>query len=371
LLRGRRGWITARALATLGAALFAIGAWGPWILMAFSFDGDASHAFSTQLNGGMGLMLFLGLAGFQLPGALFYPLSFTWGAVTLAGILLCPVLWQSLRRRALHVTSLTFSLWLLVATTVSTIAANALLRDVLRPLPYQPLVVQWRIGWGFWLAVLGLVLAWGATVMLRGEVRRSADLRYLMTGSEARRSPLQLAGAALVSAGALVWALGFLALPWATVNCTSLTFSLNHYVHGSCAGLDAADALSAFIYGHQRIDLSSFAASPSELGLIVYGLLAGGAMLVIIGCWRRALTQTLCAWLSLWLVLAFAIALVALSGARTLRAIAPILASDAIGAWVLGPGIFVCFAGLALVAGGLILLWRHTWQVVPAPKEAM
>jgi hypothetical protein len=94
---------------------------------------------------------------------------------------------------------------------------------------------------------------------------------------QAPRSRLEAAGASVVTVGALLWGLGFVALPWATTSCASVTLSLNHYISGACTRLDAGDALSTSLGLANQVTVS---ASPSEIALLAYGLLVGGALLV-------------------------------------------------------------------------------------------
>ncbi len=362
-----RRWLIARVLATTAVALFAIGAWMPWVSIAITFNGIGAGTFTTQFDGLQGLAAFSGLALDNLPGSasgrLGSALSVAWVTVALGGVLLCPIVWQWMSARAGRVVAWVYTGWALIATAFATIAANALARMAYGPYgPYGPASfyssaarVDREITWGFPVMILGLALGWGAAELLRAEARRGEGaVRSAMTGTIAPRSRLQLVGAAIASRGLLVWGLGFLALPWATVNCSSLTLSLTHYVDGSCAGLDAADALAYAGAASTHVTLNSLSGG---LGLLAYGLLAGGALLVIGGSWWLRVSRWLCLWLTLWPVAAVAAAIYALRGVSVIRQVSPVLASSAVGTWVTGPGVSVTFAGLLLVVVGLGALW--------------
>jgi hypothetical protein len=359
-------------LATTAVALFTIGAWMPWVSIAITFNGVGAGTFTTHLDAPQGLAAFVGLALDTVSGNAAYrlanALSFAWVAVALAGILLCPLVWQRMSARASRVVAWVYTGWALIATVFATIAANALARMAFGPYgPYGPASfysstarVDREITWGFPVTLLGLALGWGAAELLRAETRRGEDaLLPAMTSVRSPRSTLQLAGAEIVSIGLFAWGLGFLALPWATVNCSTITLSLTHYVDGACAGLDAADALAFASYASTHVTLNSLS---SGLGLLAYGLLAGGALLVIGGSWWRRASLWLCLWLTLWPVAAVAAAIYALRGVGIIREAAPVLASSAVGPWVTGPGVAVTFVGLLLVIAGLGALWVNALQ---------
>jgi hypothetical protein len=78
--------------------------------------------------------------------------------------------------------------------------------------------------------------------------------------------------------GVVIWGTGFLAVPWATVNCAIVPLSLNHFVEGACAGLDAGDALSALVASH--IETTGWDWYNGIYAL--YGVLLGGGMLALV-----------------------------------------------------------------------------------------
>lgn len=369
MLPETRRWLVARALASVGGALFVVGAWVPWLAMDLRFDRDGP-TWHQQVNGGGGLLGFLQLVGYvglNLPTRLLYLLSFTWGAVTLLGVLLCPLLWQRLSPRGTRLAIAAYSGWVVFATIAATVAANALMRLVSGARgPFAPRVVGWHADRGFWLAALGLLCAWAAATMLQGEPRRSMGMRRATPGSVAPRTRPQLAGAGVLSVGALAWGVGFVALPWAMTRCASVSLSLNHYTNGSCAALDAGDALATTFINHVPLAATTATTTPDTYALLAYGLLTGGALLVVAGAWRRAPTRALCAWLTTWFALADGAVLVALRGVVIIRRTAPILSSDSAGAWAVGPGVFVCLVGLLLVACGLAALW---WQSLGRARQ--
>jgi hypothetical protein len=292
-------------------------------------------------------------------------LAFSWGAITVVELLLCSVLWQRMSARWVRVSGWVYLGWALLATVAATIAANTLVREVYEPtLDASVIVLGWQTAWGFWLTALGLAAGWVAVGLLRGEMLRGQGEISPLGRTQAPRARLKIAGAAVVTAGALVWALGFVALPWATTNCATVTLSLNHYVNGTCAGLDAGDVLGTSLGLANHLAVS---ASPSEIALLAYGLLAGGALLVVIGSWRRRSAWTLCAWLTAWLVVAGVAALVALRGVGIIVRTVPTLSTASRGAWVPGLGVYVRLLGLLLVAGGFVALWWRALRGVHRP----
>ncbi len=175
---------------------------------------------------------------------------------------------------------------------------------------------------------------------------------------------MQSLSAGLTSAGVLVWALGFVALPWASVNCSGLVLSLNHYVSGSCGALDAGDALAyTFAGGNLPVyDLNG------TIPTLIYAVLAGGGLLALLASWRlRGLSRGLCVWMTSWFVAAVVAAGIALKGVPIILRVRPQLGSDTVGVWIIGVGVFVTFAGLVLVACGLSALW---WRMLRYSNSA-
>lgn len=348
-------WMLPRALATLGALLFAAGALLPWVAIGFTAV-PGSPVLRNQIGAQEAFPYLAAMIDETRLRRIGGVLAWAWVAVFIAGILLCPLICQRLSGRAARLGSLVYTSWVVVATILATTAMNALARvvffprPVLAPVDYTVTFVEHQPLWGLAFTVLGLGFSWSAAGLLWRE-----RIRSVPTGSLAPRSPLQLVGAAVTSTGVLVWALGFLALPWATVNCNSLIISLNHYVSGSCAALDAGDALTYADYGRSV----SANALNGFLAVFAYGLLAGGALLVLAASWWHRMSRGLCIWISVWYVLALGAAAFALRGVPIILRASPILASGTEGTWVVGPGVFVAFAGLLLVGAGLSALWLH------------
>lgn len=344
-------WSLPRSLATLGALLFAAGSLLPWVAVGFRFAADAPIFYGQTLGAG-GLQYFVILVSGVPSARLLEGVVWLWWAVFIAGLLLCPLLWQPLGGRLVQISSTLFTWWTALATVITTVAANAVVHE-LTPQPYMPLaygrtVVQRDPQWGLAFTILGLGLSWTAAALLRHEPIPA------LASQAARRARLQLLGAGVVSLGAVSWALGFIALPWATVNCNALILTLNHYVSGSCGALDAGDALAYSEVGH-ALPLSDL---NGTIPTLIYGVLAGGALLVVLACWQRTTSRGLCIWMSSWFILSLGAALFALRGVPIILRVRPPLGSDTVGTWVVGPGVAVAFVGLLLVALGLGLLWR-------------
>ncbi len=125
-------WIFPRALATLGAVLFAAGALLPWVTIVYSF-GPGSPGYSTAVPGSGGLGYLVALVATTPSERLLEAAVWAWWAVFIAGLLLCPVIWQRLGGRAARVSSLLFTGWVAVATVFATVAANAILHELSSP----------------------------------------------------------------------------------------------------------------------------------------------------------------------------------------------------------------------------------------------
>lgn len=348
----RARWALPRALATLGVVFFAAGALLPWVAVAFRFAEGAPVYYGQTLGAG-GLQYFVILVSGTPSERLLEGVTWLWWAVFIAGLMFCPLFWQRLGGRVARISSALFTAWIALATIITTVAGNALVHE-LTPQTYAPLeygrtIVQRDPQWGLAFTVLGLGLSWIAAALLRHE-----RVPAVAPAQVQRRARLLVLGAGAVSLGAVTWALGFIALPWATVNCNALILTLNHYVSGSCGALDAGDALAYSEVGH-ALPLSDL---NGTIPTLIYAVLAGGALFVVLACWQRTISRSLCIWMSSWFVLSLGAALFALRGVPIILRVHPQLGSDTVGTWVVGQGVAVAFVGLLLVALGVGVLWR-------------
>ncbi|MGH2514970.1 MAG: hypothetical protein ACRDHP_04880, partial [Ktedonobacterales bacterium] len=165
---------------------------------------------------------------------------------------------------------------------------------------------------------------------------------------------------AALAVGVALWGLGYIALPWATVNCAAPRLSLNHYVDGVCAGLDSGDTLMAFAGPHLSLPESVYV---SDALLLVFVLLAGAALLLLAGACRHAYTRSFCGWALAWLLAATGMALLSYRGVAAAMANPPYFAG---GAWHGDLGIILTFAGLLCAWASLIPL-EAAALTTPAP----
>lgn len=170
-------------------------------------------------------------------------------------------------------------------------------------------------------------------------------------------------GLGLLTVGILLWGLGFMAIPWATVNCPITPITLNHFVSGSCAALDSGDALSYFATRTLPREAWNLAGGIYPL----YGVLVGGGLLVLIAQWRTSPSRVICAWATLWLVGASAIAYLAYRGVGVILTVNPVMSAQAIGTWVGASGVTTTLLGLLFAWLGIIPLERAAAFTAPPP----
>jgi hypothetical protein len=118
--------------------------------------------------------------------------------------------------------------------------------------------------------------------------------------------------------GVILWALGFYALPWATVGACGdgIIISFNHFASGSCAGVDFGDALAQM--RNTGPGILEFLAQPDPL-IVAYSTLLGWAILMVARSWRRALPPEHVGWMALWILITGALFVVALAGMSEIR----------------------------------------------------
>lgn len=347
--RAHSGWLI-RLLATLGALVFAYVAWTPWAIVTDSLG----NARGTSLDPANAIAagLFKMGAIISQPGVI--------AAFLVLGPLLAPLLWRPADSLLGAIASHIFGLWVAFATLLVVVFGLTLTRSGDFPaftLPAShglPVThFTWQFALGFWLAAVALVPMWISVVgLLVGEWRRHAFWHLPGNDADAPRSFLQLPGASVLNLGLIIWAIGYLLVGWAASNCnqTPLFFS-------SCQGIPASSALYAGItYATASVAVTS-ANDPRILLLLdpniakdAMGLLlAGGAVLIFLGVWLRAVTRAFCIWTTLWLALAVVVVGLAYSGMRTLvELLTGILSVQS--------GVFITLIGLILAVVGLATL---------------
>jgi hypothetical protein len=338
----KRYWLYSRLLATAGAILVAAAAWLPWVSVRV-FDVAQADFLSGPLQldpGDLAASYFGGLV---------------WAALTVLGMLIVPFLW--LRPRSTKtppLAPLCYVLWAVVfsfwgAMTVSYLVQPSTVRLVpeLRSLLISTDHVQLMVG--TWLGALGAMLAVvAALALVIGMLRLPQDLREPAASAHGRRP---LVGALVF--GVLLFWLGTLVLPWATVSCTAMPLFF-----GQCTGLPFSGALSSAI----RTDVPGLDPLSAIYGVNI--LLSGAALLVLSAVFLGARSRYFALWTTLWLILATGC--VALAGVGV-RLVATAPADFGLrGVWSGDMGIFVALLGLALGWAGVIALWLSRQRPAPA-----
>ncbi len=361
----RACWACPRLLAVCAALVVGFAIWSPWLVTtAQPFPGavPARAYFDTA----RAIPLALSLVYRTTPNEAGPGISIAYSLATVAstlclvvlsalGLLLIPPLSRrggSVPRLALRA----YAIWIAAATLVplgldaAAWVAMGRLRLNSAAGADMPIVTP-SPGMGLILLPAGLALGWAALVLFvreRGSLPPLEEPRF----APAFRARRHLAGASLVSAGALLWGLGFLAIPWAVVNCSSVPVTLNHFTEGACAGLDAGDALTTLV--SSRIPPALWDWSGGIYAL--YGLLLAGGLLVVVAAWRGVLITATRSWVVLWLAAASVVTALCYRGVDHIATSAPLLSSQTTGAWHGATGIPLSFFGLLLAWIGMIAL---------------
>ncbi len=358
----RRYALFARLAATASALLFFYVSWAP--LANAITSGDLR-------NGPTGPMYHFSLTAAELGAPPLHALlgdSFfnVWSALTVAGLLLSPLLWQTTTRWLQWLALALYACWLIIIAIIfigvaqlifgeiPTLAKSGVAPYTVTLYPYAQRVAIYNIApaYGLWLALLAGLLGLAALALAITAIttRRRAIAPVTPTiqgeivtpGATTTRS---LPGVGAITGGLLLWAWGFYALPWATVNCAQAPLLI-----GTCQGLPVTSAL--------QIGLSSMRGyfDPSAANFAMTGLLLVGALAILVAIWRRDITRTLCAWASAWLAYALACAIVGIVGVQQIVSDAPAVGLPT-GDWRGDQGVLIVFLALLLVGIGLIPLW--------------
>lgn len=337
------GWLAARALATVAAVAVALAAWTPWV-----------EAIGTRTAAGVTRRVVLQLSPGDVTDVIG---AFWWSGVTVAGALICPLLWARRDRLISRLAAIAYTLWMLAFMGLATSRIGVLFQPEIvlaRDLGTAGLVVtsQRQLLPGLFFACAGTILSLIACFALflddaRMRAGASTELRIVPV-----RSKLPAAGA--LTASVLCWLVATLVLPWATVGCPNTTLLL-----GTCAGMPYNAALAVGI----RVTTTAF--DPLAAKYAVLMLLAGSGALILVAIWRRRLTRRLCAWITLWLV--------ACAGAATLAraGVAAVVANPAAqglpaGAWSGDNGLACALLALLLGLVGVVYLWVAAVRAAPA-----
>jgi hypothetical protein len=339
--------LVARLIALGGAALFALAAWLPWVIVtaATAVPHSNSDVRLTLTPSAIGVPLLNSALSRQ--GALF-----VWSALTVLGITLAALAWMRVSRPIAWLIASGYGLWLLVTLIFSIISAQYLLQspDLIFELTFEEpgsTTIQLPFDYvshrdpqiGLWLSGLALLLClvglWALISAARGVAPSTASSTRLP------RPAAQTPGAGALTFGLALWAVGFLWLAWASLNCPSFVL-----VYATCKGLAAEGAMS---YAISRANVLELDPRMGEYAISI--LLALGALFIGVGVWRRGVSSALCAWATVWLVAAAGFATLAWYGVNL------VVNDPTQGAWRGESGILFTAAALLVCLVGVGLLW--------------
>jgi hypothetical protein len=353
-----RPWAS-RLIATLGIVVMTVGLSVPVAGRDVIFHGDPIKRYLetwTIQNSVGALLTFLHAGRISLP--LYLGFDAVYSVLTLSGLALIPLLWRPLSPKGTARVRWTYAVWLLLVTILTVVVGLAARWQFMsQPLP-GPASQFITVGAPYLLPgvvvfPLGVLAGCAALLlMFRKPLPASAP-------APAPRTGWQWTAALVLTAGALVWGIGFYLMPAAiTAACPPITFSVTQFAHGACAGIDSDQVLQGAYY-----------AGLHPIGLLLYTVGRHFELLVVAGCitalggWTRQLSVQTLAWLAVWPVLALGVALVALQGVGVVAQRSFHLTAATGPGWHMAPGMVVTFAGISLVALGQLGLWRELVRV--------
>jgi hypothetical protein len=330
--RTSRFWTPARIAASVAAVAFAVVAWTPWVTVA-----DAK----------------------LVPGDIQSPLgSFGWAALTVAGVLLLPLIWLRAGRIAALLGVAAYAIWALGAAVFAFFPMAGLTKGqtlTLDPnvthVPNQPvhsllLIDTPAYQAGYYIGAASLALAIVAAVLLAvGLVQSWRAMAAVEHMAVHVRAGSAIPGTGLLVGALLLWSAGTLVFPWATVDCNGLPL-----IASQCNGLPYTNALRFGISG----STSTF--DPLASFYAVDILLVGGAALLLIGVALRAITARFCLWATLWLAAAAVFAFVGRAGVGDAIAHPDALGLKS-GHWTGDTGLGATLLALVLALGAVVYLW--------------
>ncbi|MGZ3680885.1 MAG: hypothetical protein ACXWQR_20615 [Ktedonobacterales bacterium] len=338
-----------RLIATLGIVVISVGLDEPVAGRVLLIRGDSIFDNSWTIRN----WVYGALAQTNvMSGSVFVHLGFeaVYSVLTWGGLALIPLLWRSLSPRGAVALRWTYATWLSLLTLLAVGGLPSLYQFMSQP-PRDLLPLP--------ITLEGSYLLPGAAVFPLGVLVSFAALLLMLreplpAASPAPRTGWQWTAALVLTAGVLIWVIGFYLMPEAVTSaCPPVIFSVTQFAHGACAGLDSDQVLAA---------ASSSGSNP--ITRLFFALIRNFELLVATGCitalggWTRHLSVKTLAWLAFWPLLALGTALVALHGADVVAQHGFHLTATSSN-WRVGPGMVVTFAGIALVAFGQLGLWRE------------
>lgn len=344
----RRLWLTGRILVTIGAVGLALSSW-MWWWQVSGFDS------SSVLQSGTHYVLLLS------PGDILPPFGneFYIHVLTVAGLLLLPLLWLFRSTRFPWVNLLIAFIILQLASLAGSQALNPYwdyqggIADLVPSLTPRQLIrdgpPHYQLGWTLNLASF-LIIALGLATLLVAEARALKHSRtsapQLQQPQPARPRLARLPAAGGLTLGLIIFLIGVLGMGWTAVNCTDRPLFL-----GNCTGLAFTGVL------HYGIATQTDAFNPIAALFAIPTLLVGGAILVVVGLWWwRRLTPGLSLWITLYLATATFFFIVGYAGTGAIAAHSADLGLQP-GTWTAQAGLWVAALGLLIGWLALIPLW--------------
>jgi hypothetical protein len=340
----------ARILPSISALVLVVATWLPWatlqvILVSHGPETPVS-SIDLPLTGVNGLRMLLGQSGLSSAHPSVRWLGLLWTILPLFGLLIG--LFHLRMRQGSRALTALYGVWLILATVsiapivygVMTTLAPLSCWQTCSPIP----VTSRHPELGAWLAIGGLALGWIAFAGLL--LARRSPLATVRSGTPARFSGFHLMGAGALIVGAAIWALGLFAIPWATSGCTGLHLSLNHFVRGTCSGIDGWDAFTAGM------------GSNSWLALLFLEVVPVMGLYVAIDIWLPRLARSTWVLAASWSLLLTVLFICGVNGVQFTIAHPPRFTYDMQGAWDPSLGVIVCALGIVVGGIGTALLAR-------------
>jgi hypothetical protein len=338
-------WTLGGVLAAVAATGYLVTAWLPWV--GVSGIGPQQQPYQPLLTPGDIASAFGGIK---------------WSLISIAGVLLLPLLLRQSRSLLALLGLLAFTLWTALAVVVEpslligvreggTIALDSNLSPRSLAITSAP---QTLTAYTLHLASLALAII-AVLVLIAGAIgaRRGARMASVDQADISPRRTGRMPGVSLLTVGLGVWGVGTFLFPWATVNCTNLPL-----ISSTCPGVPFGYALGYGISAYSTNFDGLFAIFAAGL------LLAGGALEMLIGLWWGRISWRFCAWSAIWLLGASALAILADAGVGVVVAGHGATGLPA-GAWTGANGIFAALLGLLL---GWIALGLLVYRTARAPR---
>lgn len=350
-----RAW-TSRLIATLGIVVMTVGLYVPLagrdVLVHVDPASRSSETWAISDTAGAALAwLHLGRMAISVQ----LGIEAVFALLTLGGLALVPLLWQSLSPQGTATVRRIYIIWLVLLATYAVVGLSAWWQFMTQPPSEVPSLSQAStlaaayILPGVVVFPIGLLFSCIALVLMRrAPLPASPPARV-------PRSGWQWSWALLLTAGVLVWLTGFYLMPEAVTDaCPAVSFSVTQFAHGACAGLDSDQVRAAASYAGLNPIGHLFDALGGNFELLV----ATGCIMAL-GGWTRQLSVSTLAWLVAWPALALGVALVALQGVGVIAQRGFKLTFETGEDWHVGSGMIVTFVGIGLVMLGQLGLWRE------------